>query len=70
MQKEYYASYEVSAFPTLIHGYNRQNEKYMTPVYYETEDGVKEEQPQKSYERGGVRVEFFADCVRGSGAFL
>lgn len=60
LQEEYYEAHELPAFPTLIREYDRQNEKYMTPVYFETGDGEQQELPQASYERDGVRVEIFA----------
>ena len=60
LTEEYYETRDASGFPALIRAYERQNEEYMTPIYYETADGEKEEIPQTTYERDGVRVEIFA----------
>lgn len=60
LTEEYYETHDGFGFPTLIREYDRQNEEYMTPLYYETTDGEKEELAQSFYEIDGVKVQIFA----------
>lgn len=57
---EYYEKGNVWGFPTLISAYDRQNEDYMTPEYYEDENGEQVEQSKGGWGWDDFHVDIYA----------
>lgn len=57
---EFYESGNVWGFPTLISAYDKVNEKYMTPEYYEDENGEQVEQSKGGWGWDDFQIDIYA----------
>lgn len=57
---EHYENSDVWGFPTLISAYNKVNEEYMTPEYYEDENGEQVEQSKGGWGWDDFDIDLYA----------
>ena len=60
LNEDFYRDNYAWGFPTLISEYNRVNEEYMTPEYYEDENGNQVEQSKGGWGWDDFQVDLYA----------